>query len=141
MVKEAESHASEDKDRRQKVEARNQLDSLVYNTEKSFNEHKEKLAAADVGTLESALEAAKKALEDDDMSAIQSATEQLTAASHKLAEIMYKSDPAAAAAAAAAAGGAGAPPGADDGDEGSASAADSDDVIDAEYVDVDSKAS
>ena len=131
MVNDAEAHASEDQERRKKVEARNQLDSLVYQTEKSLEEHKDKLEAGDVGAIESALEEAKKALEGDDLAALESASQNLMQASHKLAEVLYKDaggDPAAAAAAAAAAGGAGA---------GAAEAAQDDDVIDAEYVDVD----
>ena len=136
MVKDAEEHAGEDQERRKKVEAHNQLDSLVYQTGKTLSENKEKLAAADIGALESAIEQAKKALENDELAELESATQNLIQASHKLAEVMYKDagvDPAAAAAAAAAAGGAGAP-------GGDASAQD-DDVIDAEYVETDSKAS
>ncbi len=131
MVKDAEANADEDQNRRKVVEARNQLDSLVYQTEKSLGEHKEKLEAEDVGKLESALEEAKKALEGEDLAAYESATQNLMQASHKLAEHLYQDaggaagvDPAAAAAAAAAAGGAGAPP-------------QDDDVIDAEYVESD----
>ena len=134
MVKDAEEHAGEDQERRKKVEAHNQLDSLVYQTGKTLSENKEKLAAADIGALESAIEQAKKALENDELAELESATQNLIQASHKLAEVMYKDagvDPAAAAAAAA--GGAGAP-------GGDASAQD-DDVIDAEYVETDSKAS
>ncbi len=128
MVKDAESHASEDQERRKKVEARNQLDGLVYQTEKSLDEHKEKLEAAEVGAIETALEKAKKALEADELEAIETASQELMQASHKLAEVLYKDaggDPAAAAGAAAGAEGANGAP-----DE---------DVIDAEYVDVDSK--
>ncbi|MEM7581981.1 MAG: molecular chaperone DnaK [Acidobacteriota bacterium] len=127
MVRDAEEHASEDKERREKVEARNQLDSLVYSTEKSLGEHKDKLGADDVGQLESALEEAKKALENDDLDEIKAATEKLTQASHKLAEIMYQ--------AAAQEQAEGAP------DAAGEAAAKDDDVIDAEVVDVDSKAS
>ena len=139
MVKDAEAHASEDQERRQSVETRNQLDSLVYQTRKSLDEHKEKLEAEDVGKIESALEKAQKVLDDEDTASYESATQELMEASHKLAEVLYAEaggDPAAAAAAAAGAAGAGAAGGA----PGGAPAQD-DDVIDAEYVDVDSKAS
>ncbi len=66
MVKEAESHSDEDKERRRQVETRNQLDALVYNTEKTYNEHKEKLGPDEKGQLEQALAEAKQALESED---------------------------------------------------------------------------
>jgi molecular chaperone DnaK len=122
MVKDAESHASEDQERRKKVEAKNQLDSLVYQTEKSFSENKEKLGAEDVGTLETALEEAKKALESDDLAAYESASQNLMQAAHKLAEILYKEEGA---------------PGAEGNGEAPEAKASDDDVIDAEYVDAD----
>ncbi|MEM7351723.1 MAG: molecular chaperone DnaK [Acidobacteriota bacterium] len=129
MVNDAEEHAGEDQERRKKVEARNQLDSLIYSTEKSLGEHKDKLGADDVGQLESALEEAKGALESDDLAQIEGATEKLTQSSHRLAEIMYQ------AASQDAEGGNGAAAA----DEASGAEAADDDVIDAEYVDVDSK--
>jgi molecular chaperone DnaK len=122
MVEDADSHASEDKERRERVETRNQLDSLVYATEKTLEEHKEKVDAEIVGEVNTALEEAKKALESDDGAAMQSATETLTQASHKLAEAMYKTGEGDA-------GGAANPAG--------ASAGGDDDVIDAEVVDSD----
>ncbi len=131
MVKDGEEHAKDDEERRQKVDARNQLDSLVYSSEKSLGEHKDKLSADEVGQIESALEEAKKALESDDLASYESASQNLMQASHKLAEAMYKD--------------AGGAPGAAPGDAGDgapgagAGAAADDDVIDAEYVDVDSK--
>ena len=134
MVQDGEEHAQEDQERRKKVEARNQLDTLVYSTEKSLGEHKEKLGADDVGRLESALEEAKKALESDDLAQVEAATQKLTEASHRLAEIMYQAasqEQEAAGAAGAAGGGNGEPQG----------GAQDDDVIDAEYVDTDEKAS
>jgi len=132
MVKDAEAHAGEDQERRKKVEARNQLDSLVYSTEKSLGEHKEKLGPDEVGKLESALEEAKKALEGDDLAAYESATQKLMEASHKLAEAMYQDQ------AAGAGPEGGAQPGAEGGDgDSGGSAKDDEDVIDAEYVDVD----
>src|SRR5688572_20701027 len=127
MVKDAESHAGEDKQRRQLVEDRNRLDSLVYSTEKSLGEHQDKLGAAERGELDSALSDAKKALEGEDQGAIKSAFERLTQASHKLAEAMYQR---ASGAGAGAAGEAPPPPPAGGAEDG---------VIDAEYVDVDKK--
>ncbi len=128
MVKDAESHASEDAERRQAIEERNQLDSLVYSTEKSLGEHKDKLDADDVSNLESAIEEAKKALDSEELETLKSAKDNLIQASHKLAEHMYAQagGPDASAAAGAAAGAAG-------------TAGGDDDVIDAEYVDVDAE--
>jgi molecular chaperone DnaK len=89
MVKDAESHAAEDKKRRELVEARNQLDSLVYTTEKSLKEYGSDLDLAVKSSIESAVEVAKKALDSQDVETIRSAAESLSQASHKLAETMY----------------------------------------------------
>jgi molecular chaperone DnaK len=132
MVKEAESHREEDKERRRQIEARNHLDGLVYSTQKTYDEHKEKLGAAEKGQLEEALAEARKALEGDDADAMEKAGQRLTQASHKLAEVMYQQQAQGGAAGAGpGAGGAGRPPG------GAGQA--SDEVIDAEYVDVGEK--
>jgi molecular chaperone DnaK len=122
MVADAQSHGEEDKKRREQVETRNRLDSLIYTTEKTFEEHKAKLAAADVAALEEAIADGKKALEGQDTAEMNKAMERITQASHKLAEAMYQSAGAEAGAAA------GAAPGAEGADA---------DVIDAEFVDVD----
>ncbi len=90
MVKDAEAHSEEDRERRSKVEERNRLDQLVYSTEKTLEEHKEKLAADQRGDVERALEEAKAALESDDLATMQAAGQKLTQASHKLAEAMYR---------------------------------------------------
>jgi molecular chaperone DnaK len=90
MVKDAEAHAQEDAERRQAVESRNQLDSLVYQTEKTLNDHRDALAAEDIATVETALKDAKEALQGEDTAAMDRAREQLTQSSHKLAEAMYK---------------------------------------------------
>ena len=90
MVKEAEAHAAEDKKKREAVEARNQLDGLVYQTEKTLAEHGATLDADDHGSsIESALAEAKKALELQDAEPIRKAADDLGRASHKLAEAMY----------------------------------------------------
>ncbi|HEX7182782.1 MAG TPA: molecular chaperone DnaK [Thermoanaerobaculia bacterium] len=140
MVKEAESHRTEDQERRRQVEARNRLDGLVYSTEKTYNEHKEKLGPDEKGQLEQAIQQAKSALESDDAAAMEQAAERLTQASHKLAEAMYRQQQAGGAEGAAGGGpgggSAGAGAGAGAGGRGSAT---SDEVIDAEYVDVDDK--
>jgi molecular chaperone DnaK len=125
MVSDADAHAQEDKERRRKVEARNQLDSLVYSTEKGFADHRDKLAETDRAALESALDKAKQALESDDASQIAAATTALQEASHKLAEAMYQ-QPAA---------------GADSGRTAQPRGGSDEEVIDAEYVDVDEEAS
>ncbi len=130
MAKDAEAHAAEDKEQREKVEARNGLDSLVYNVEKMIKDGGEKVAAADKVDVEAALAEAKKTLEGDaGASELNAAKEKLTAASHKLAEALYKAAAAAAPAEGApAAEGAASTPEEAKKDEG---------VIDAEYVDVD----
>ena len=89
MVKDAEVHAEEDKTRKEAAEARNQLDSLVYSTEKSLKEYGDDLDAEVKSGIEAALEKAKKALEGDDAAAMRAAAEELNQASHKLAEAMY----------------------------------------------------
>jgi molecular chaperone DnaK len=127
MVKDAEAHATEDKQRREMIEDRNRLDTLVYGTQKTFDEHKEKLGAAEKGELEAAFEAGKKALEGEDHGAIKAALERLTKASHKLAEVMYQQTSSSGAGPASTSGG----------DASPAGAKPNDDVIDAEYVDVD----
>jgi molecular chaperone DnaK len=136
MVKEAEVHREEDHKRREQVEARNRLDSLIYTTEKPYDENKEKLGADEKGQVESALAEAKKTLEGDDVAAIQAAAGKLEQASHKLAEVIYKQT----AQAGQAGGGAGdSGAGAGGGAAPGGSAPEGDEVIDAEYVDVDDK--
>ena len=90
MIKDAEANQDEDKKKRELVEARNRLDSLIYSTEKTISDLGDKLSAEDKGAANVALEAAKKALESGDTATINSATETLTKSSHKLSEEMYK---------------------------------------------------
>src|ERR1700742_472450 len=91
MAKEAEAHAAEDKDKREEIETRNGLDSLVYNVEKMLQDSGDKVAGSDKSDVESALESAKKTLTGDpSASELNSARERLTTVSHKLAEAMYK---------------------------------------------------
>ena len=89
MVRDAEMHAAEDHKRRETADARNQLDSLVYQTEKSLKEHGGDLDASTKSNIEQALERAKKELEGQDAAAMKSAVEELSKASHKLAEAIY----------------------------------------------------
>ena len=134
MAKEADAHASEDKEKREEIEARNALDGLVYNIEKMLKDSGEKVAAADKTEVEAVLADAKKTLEGSpSTSELRSAHEKLTQASHKLAEAMYKASAAQGAAPGGTAdgGAAGAPPAGEAKKEG--------EVIDAEYVDVDEK--
>jgi len=132
MVKDADVHREEDKKRRAQVEARNKLDGLVYATEKTFEEHKDKLEPEPRATLETAIADAKKALEGEDGEAMERAGAQLEQASHKLAEAMYRQAPGAGAQAGPGSGGPGGGGAASGGGPGA-----SEDVIDAEYVDVD----
>jgi molecular chaperone DnaK len=134
MAKDAEAHASEDKEQRDKVEARNGLDSLVYNVEKMIKDGGEKVEAADKTEVEAILAEAKKTLEGDASAAdLNAAKDKLTASSHKLAEALYKAT--AAAAGAEGAPGATAEPGHEGHDH--AETKKDEGVIDAEYVDVD----
>jgi len=89
MVSEAEAHAAEDKKRKDMVEARNQLDSLVYSTEKSLTEYGGDLDAAVKDNIDAALKKAKEVLEGQDADAMRKAAEELSQSSHKLAEAIY----------------------------------------------------
>ncbi len=90
MVGDAEAHAQEDADRRKAVEARNQLDSLIYQTEKTLKDHGDNLSPEDKSALESALEEGREALKGDDVAAMEKTRDRITENSHKLAEAMYK---------------------------------------------------
>jgi molecular chaperone DnaK len=90
LVKDAQAHTDDDKKRRKTAEAKNQADTLIYQTEKNLSEHGDKIAAEDKTKIEEAIAALKKAMEGTDPEAIESATQTLTTASHKLAEEMYK---------------------------------------------------
>jgi molecular chaperone DnaK len=90
MVKEAEAHAEEDRKRKSVVEARNHLDSLIYNTEKTIRENREKLPADLVAKAESAVGEAKEALKSDDEPVLKAAADKLMREAHALAEKMYQ---------------------------------------------------
>ena len=133
MKKDAEAHSDEDQKRRDAIEARNRLDSLIYNTEKTITDNREKIAVGVVSEAEAAVAEAKTVTEtgDADAETLNAATEKLTKVSHKIAESLYQnaaSNESGEAAAGAAAGDSTQPP-----------AANNDDVIDAEYIDVDEK--
>ncbi len=124
MVKDAEANAEADKRRRELVEVKNQGESLVHSAEKSVKEYGDKVSAADKGGIETAIAALKTALEGEDVETIKARTTDLTQASMKLGEAMYAASQAAGPDAAAA---------------GEASAEKKDDVIDADFQEVDDK--
>ena len=90
MVKDAQAHASEDKDRRDLIDARNQADSLAYSVEKTVNEHRDRLPATDVSGVETAVAAVRDAVKAENIEAIRRTTEELQKASHAMAEQLYK---------------------------------------------------
>ena len=144
MAKEADAHSAEDKAKRDEIEARNQLDGLVYNMEKMLKESGDKISGTEKTDVESALAEAKKTLEGSPTPAeMNAAREKLTQASHKLAEAMYKANAAAAGAGPGTGPGAGGVPPTDGATtaEGvtNGEAKKDEGVIDAEYVDVDEK--
>jgi molecular chaperone DnaK len=134
LVKDAEMHADEDKKKKELVEARNHADTLIYSTEKSLKDLGDKVDGETRSKIETASAALKKAMEGEDVAEIQRLSEELTQASHKVAEAMYKQ--------ASEAGAAGAAPGADASADaagaGAGSAAD-DDVVDADFEEVKDK--
>jgi len=118
MVREADSHSSEDKERREKIEKRNALDSLIYGAEKTIRDSGEKLPEDEKQRIEEVLKDAKADLESDDLARIDAANQRVEQAMHKVAEVLYKAQPPE--------GGEPATESAPSGDEG--------DVIDAEYT-------
>jgi len=134
MAKDAESHAADDRKAKDQIEARNRADAMVYNVEKTLKEHRDKISADDAKSIEAALEDVKKSINENDPEKLNAATDRLTQASHKLAEAMYKasSQP-------------GGQPGAQGGPTGDGAGPKpggekpKDDVVDAEFVDVDDK--
>ena len=127
LVKDAQAHTEDDKKRRKAAEAKNQADNLLYQTEKNLKEHGDKISAEDKTKIEEAVTGLRKAMEGNDPDAIESATQTLTTASHKLAEEMYKKASAASATGAGAAGGPESPNGAKTDEK----------VVDAEFEEVD----
>src|SRR5881397_1326313 len=127
MMKDAESHSADDARKREEIEARNRLDGLIYQMEKTLNENREKVSAV-AGEVESAIADAKKALEEGGVERMNNAFNALQTVSHKMAEALYQQ--------------AGSTPGAETTEQSSAAGASGqtggeDNVIDAEYVDVD----
>jgi molecular chaperone DnaK len=125
MAKDAESHAADDRQAKDQIEARNRADAMVYNVEKTLKEHRDKISDEEAKTIEAAIEEVKKAIANGEPEKLNAATDKLTQASHKLAEAMYK-----ASSQPGADGAGSAPPPNDKPKE---------DVVDAEFVDVDDK--
>ncbi|HEX8872121.1 MAG TPA: Hsp70 family protein, partial [Candidatus Acidoferrum sp.] len=133
MRTEAESHAEDDRKRMEEVEARNRLDGIVYQAEKTIRENRDKLAEGDVKQAEEAIDGAKKAMNEGGVATLRSAAENVEKVLHKMAEELYKKTQAAGSEQAGAAGA-----GASSAGSGSAQGGHKPgDVIDAEYVDVD----
>jgi len=130
MTRDAEAHAAEDQQNREAIEARNKLDGLVYNTEKILKDNRDKVSDSDAAALDAAIARAKSVLEQSkDTSELNAAWEELTKVSHKLAEVMYQQSTTQQPPPDSGPGGQGAKAGGDKKKE--------DEVIDAEYVDVD----
>jgi molecular chaperone DnaK len=130
MARDADAHEAEDRKRKEEVEARNRSDQMIYSVEKTLKEHRDKIGEAEAKNVEAALEEARKVKDSGSAEQINAALDKLTQASHKLAEAMYK--------AAGPPPGAGAPPpppGADASGDGKGK----DNVVDAEFVDMDDK--
>jgi molecular chaperone DnaK len=138
MRVEAESHAEEDRKRMEEVEARNRLDGIVYQAEKTIRDNRDKLNDADVKQAEEAIEEAKKAVNEGGVARLRSAAENVEKTLHKMAEELYKKAQASGAEQAGAAGaGAGTGTGSAASGGGAPGGQKPGDVIDAEYVDVD----
>jgi molecular chaperone DnaK len=135
MVKDAETHADEDKKRRELIDARNQADQMVYGLEKLLRENKDKIPEDEAKRIQSEIENTKKAIEGENVEAIKQAVESLSQASHKLTEMMYQQ----AAQQQTQQGQAQQSASDQAGEKGSAEGATEEEVIDAEVVDEDKK--
>ena len=133
MVRDAEEHADEDKQRVELTQARNNADALVHSVEKSLKEHGDKIDADEKSKIESALEAAREAVKGDDKARIEETSNALTEAAQKLGEKVYAE---AQAAAAGAAGAAGAAAGASSAESAHSTETAGDDVVDADFKEV-----
>jgi len=127
MARDAEANSAEDRKLKDTIDARNRADAMVYNVEKTLKEHRSKVGEAEAKEIDAALEETKKTLTENDADKINTAVDRLTTASHKLAEAMYKST---------------SQPGAQQAPtDGQPKPEDKgkDNVVDAEFVDVDDK--
>ncbi|MFL6414049.1 MAG: molecular chaperone DnaK, partial [Bryobacteraceae bacterium] len=135
MARDAETNSADDRKKKEEIEARNRADAMIYNVDKMLKEHRDKISESDAKQVESALEDVRKAMSEGGLEKINSATDKLTQASHKLAEAMYKTE-------SAPQNGAGAGPGAGfdgAGTQGAGQEKPKDNVVDAEFVDVEDK--
>ena len=135
MVKQAEEHGEEDQRKKEEIEARNKADNMVYSTEKMLNENREKIGETEAKAVEEAIAEVKKAIEEGGTDRINESVDKLTQASHRLTEVMYQQaqqqqpdQP-----------GAPEPPPEGPSGETAKDKKEDDEVIDAEYVDVDDK--
>jgi molecular chaperone DnaK len=137
MARDAETNSADDRKKKEEIEARNRADAMIYNVDKMLKEHRDKISESDAKQVEAALEDVRKAMSEGGLEKINSATDKLTQASHKLAEAMYKTESAGQNGAGP---GAGAGPGFDGaGAQGAGQEKPKDNVVDAEFVDVDDK--
>jgi molecular chaperone DnaK len=130
MARDAEANSADDRRKKDEIEARNRADAMIYNIEKMLKEHRDKISDADAKNVEDSIEETKKAVASGNSEQINAATDKLTTASHKLAEAMYKTT--------------GGQPGGPQGDappnsQTTDNAKPKDNVVDAEFVDVDDK--
>ena len=130
IARDAEANSAEDRARQEQVELRNRADAMIYSTENTLKEHREKIDEEEAKAIDDAIAETRKAVQDTDADAINVAMENLTKASHKLAEVMYKATSSTET-------------GVDDPPSDEESTQDDkskkDDVVDAEFVDVDDK--
>jgi molecular chaperone DnaK len=134
MARDADAHASDDRKKKEEIESRNRADAMVYNIEKMLKEHRDKVSADDAKAVDDALAETKKAMSEGGIDHINQATSKLETASHKLAEAMYK-----ASSTPGSGPGAGPQPGPDGAAPSQAEQKKKDDVVDAEFVDVEDK--
>jgi molecular chaperone DnaK len=126
MAKDAEANSVDDRKRKDEIDARNRADSMVYQVEKMLKDHRDKIGEADAKNVEAALESTRKTMQAGSVEDINKAVDSLTQASHKLAEAMYKTSSSTP------------PPPPADG-AGASQEKPKDNVVDAEFVDVDDK--
>ena len=134
MARDAESHAGDDRKKKEEIESRNRADSMVYNIEKMLKEHRDKVGADDAKAVETALEETKRAMQEGGVDKINQATSKLETASHKLAEAMYKASSAQPGGGQPGGGPQSGPTG-----DGASQQKPQDNVVDAEFVDVEDK--
>ncbi|MGH9848615.1 MAG: molecular chaperone DnaK, partial [Blastocatellia bacterium] len=132
MMRDAESHSEDDKRKRELIETKNRLDSLIYQTEKTITDNREKIPVGLISEVETAIAEAKKIVDANNTDQFQAQLENLTRVSHRIAEALYQQQASGAGGGASDAAGAGA-----QGQTSGQSGKSNDDVIDAEYIDVD----